>query len=1148
MGMQTTLTDELGSVFGYTYTERGELATRTLKNWTGSPVNPQTATEIVLESLSYDSAGRLAALMDAMGRKTSYTYYGDDLLSKVIGDDVKLNGSTTTKDVELESLTYDAAGNITQHVTGGRTTTIDYVYDAADRLSSETLDPADLARKTAYTYDANDNVITTRRSRSGTSRVEASEFAYNKENELVRHTINNDDHGLTRTWTVDDRGLILDEVDPRGNVDGADQAAFATSYRYDRMGRLVESKDPSVRVDKAGSSQQARPTMRIGYDNGGQQTHVVDPEGRLATSTFDRMGQRTSLTAMPYTPPGGTTVTPKMAYEYDAAGRVIKITDPRGQSTTIEYDALDNPVRITDPPAAQGQPAGRWVAEFDLLGEQLAAIDPTGARMTATYDDLGRQITRTAVERRPVSAAYTTDLRYNDAGELTKVILPGNRTTSYTVNAAGEITAVTDPMNDTSTYSYDLAGRPEKATNPLGNAMVGAYDLAGRLTSVKSLNRSGVTERSVSMGYDAADNLTRFTSGEGHVTRRAYDAANLLTELVEPVSGTESITTGYGHDATGAPTRLTDGRGNTTWTSYNTLGLIETLVEPATTAHPAPTDRTWTHVYDVAGNETALIQPGGVRLDRQYDALNRVTKVAGSGAGIVADDKTYGYDLADRTTTVGDQILEYNDRGLLTKVATPSGTSATFAYDAVGNPSQRVDLTGTTSFTWYNDDQLRSVTDPVSGRVNTYDYDEADRLTTITSTNPVNTQTYTYDALDRPITHTLQKSGGTQLAKITYGWDKDDNLTSKTTAGTAGAGTNTYGYDHAGRLTAWTGPDGTATSYTWDASGNRTKAGNKTYTYDERNRLISGDGSDYTYTPRGTLATQTKNGVIRNLAFDAFDRLINDGDAHYTYDAFDRVATRQGGGGEQRFAYAGLDNDIIAITDQTGVVQSRYGRDPFGGLLSIAEPGSTPLGALTDMHGDLIGTFSGTALNSTTTYDPFGEVTAQTGTRSALGYQGEYTDPETSKVNMHSRWYQPGTAAFASRDTWTLSPFPSIQANRYAYGNGSPLSYIDPSGHIPEKDGGVTSTIGRTNSGMVLPGRTSINPRASAIATVSTAVSTATATAIYVSSARSKKKNGATSPSGGVKKSPSGSKTQTRYGDDHRDPKPTRKTVKKKKR
>src|SRR6185436_8162817 len=58
-----------------------------------------------------------------------------------------------------------------------------------------------------------------------------------------------------------------------------------------------------------------------------------------------------------------------------------------------------------------------------------------------------------------------------------------------------------------------------------------------------------------------------------------------------------------------------------------------------------------------------------------------------------------------------------------------------------------------------------------------------------------------------------------------------------------------------------------------------------------------------------------------------------------------------------------------------------------------------------------------------------------------------YTDPELGLVNAEARWYDPSMAAFVSRDTWTLAPLPLPQANRYLYGNGSPLSLSDLDGH-----------------------------------------------------------------------------------------------------
>ncbi|MFD0883228.1 LamG-like jellyroll fold domain-containing protein [Streptosporangium algeriense] len=1062
VGARVSATDPMGTVTTFGYTDRGELATKTLKNWTGSPVSPQAPQDKVLESYTYDPAGRLGAKVDAMGRKTSYTYFTDNRLSQVTADDVRLNGSTTPVDVVLENNTYDAAGNLTKQVTGGGKTTVESVYDAAGRLTSTTLDPASLKRKTAFTYDATGNVTNETFTGAGTTRTESTDYAYNTLNQVTRQTVDNGTDDLVTTSTYDDRGLLTSRTDPRGNASGATAADFTTTMRYDIAGQLVETKAPQVTIEKNGAAAvNGRPTTTLGYNTAGEITHSVDAEGRTITSAFDKAGRLTSTTSPSYTPPGGSALTPTACFVYDAAGRRIQATDPRGYVTKTDYDALGRPVRRTDP--GPSGPGGAWVSEYDLLGEQLATVDPTGARAEATYDDLGRKITQTQIERVPTTASYTTTLTYDTAGNLTKSVAPGNKTTTFTVNAAGEVTASSDPLSHSTTFAYDLQGRQTKVTDSLGNATEAVYDLAGRKTATKDLDSTGATVRTVSAGYDPAGNATSTTSGEGHVTTRAFDALNRVTSLVEPVTATKTITTTFGYDAAGARTRLTDGRGNATWTTYNTLGLAESVIEPSTTAHPGAADRTWTTVYDANGNAVSTLQPGGVRIDRTFDPLNQVTKQAGSGASVTTPDRDAAYDQAGRVTTIGDYTLEYNDRGLLTKVSKAGNQVATYAYDNLGNPTQRVDPTGTATFTWDNANRLATASDPVTGRTWTYGYDNADRLTSQTSAGTVNSQTYTYDAIDRLATHTLKNSGGTQLAKITYGWDKDDNLTGKTTAGTAGAGANTYTYDRSGRLTSWTAPGGAVTDYEWDDAGNRTKAGTTTYTYDERNRLTSGDGTDYTYTPRGTTATETKAGVTRNLTFDAFDRLITDGDVTYGYDALGRVTSRSKGTDQQRYVYSGLTNDIAAVTDSIGAVQAKYGRDPFGGLLGLQEGGTPAAGAMTDLHGDLVGTFSGTALTDSTAYDPFGQVIQHAGTQRSLGYQGEYTDPDTGKVNMHARWYQPGTGAFASRDTATLNPNPSVQANRYLYGNAGPLTGTDPTGHKTTIQTGVST--GNRNSG-----------------------------------------------------------------------------------
>ncbi|SHN47696.1 RHS repeat-associated core domain-containing protein [Cryptosporangium aurantiacum] len=52
---------------------------------------------------------------------------------------------------------------------------------------------------------------------------------------------------------------------------------------------------------------------------------------------------------------------------------------------------------------------------------------------------------------------------------------------------------------------------------------------------------------------------------------------------------------------------------------------------------------------------------------------------------------------------------------------------------------------------------------------------------------------------------------------------------------------------------------------------------------------------------------------------------------------------------------------------------------------------------------------------------------------------------------MHARWYTPATGGFNSRDTMTVPADPSVQGNRYTYGNADPLNNTDPR-HLSVKE------------------------------------------------------------------------------------------------
>ncbi|MDP4512070.1 RHS repeat-associated core domain-containing protein [Nonomuraea turcica] len=1048
-GQKISSTDPRGATLAYTYTSRGELATTVLKGWTGSPLDPQPATDVVMESIAYDPAGRIASKTDAMGRTTAYTYYADDLPFEATAKGAKLNGSATGRDVVLDSRVYDAAAQLTRQTTNGGTLRVDAAYDAAGRVSSQVVDPETLARKVSFGYDANDNVTKVTRTAAGTSRSEVSEFEYDVLDQPIRQTIHNDGADLVTTLTVDDRGLVTGMTDPRGNAAGADPADFTTSVTYSTAGLPVRLQMPAVQVERnGGAAVTERPTSKLGYNTFGERTHQVDPEGRTTTAAYDRAGRVTTQTLPAYTPPGGQPITPTTTAEYDAAGQLVKATSVRGQVTTAAYDILGRKVKVTDPPAG-GAAAGTWTFGYDLLGESSWTVDPTGARSEATYDDLGRQITLSTIERKPTPGVYVTKLDYDDAGRVVKTTRPTGDASTRAYDATGALTKQTDALGNATTFGYDLAGRPTTTTNALGLTSTALYDLAGRKNETQEQDATGKVLRTVKAGYDLAGNPISSTSGEGHTVTRAYDAANRMTSLVEPVSASEQITSTFGYDAAGAQTRTTNGRGNSTYTTYNSLGLVETVIEPATAQHPDLKDRTWTVAYDAAGNPAVSLAPGGVRVERNFDELNRLVKQTGSGAEADTEAKTFGYDPVGRMITANDLTFTLNDRGQLLKSSSAvAGDLNVYAYDANNRVVQRTDGTGTSTFTWDDADRLTQSVDPVSGTTIDYTYDKAARLTGMAYGAGGARRAYGYDDLNRLTKDTLTTSAAGPIASIEYGYDLDDNMTSKTTAGTAGAGKNTYTYDWANRLTSWTAPDGARTDYGWDAAGNRVKAGDKTYTYDGRDRLTAGDGRTYTYTARGTLAEEG-NGMVRLTKSDAFDRLVSDDGVQYDYDALDRVETRTQGGKTQRMTYDGTTNNLVAVTDTaTGVKTAMFGRDALGRTLGLSDGAGAQL-AFCDLRGDLIGAFTatGTSLIDSVAYNPFGEVVTRTGAAHSLGYQGAYTDPSTGKVNMAARWYQPTTGSFISRDTLTQSADPSVQLNRYTYANDNPLTNVDPDGH-----------------------------------------------------------------------------------------------------
>jgi RHS repeat-associated protein len=837
---------------------------------------------------------------------------------------------------------------------------------------------------------------------------------------------------LTTTYTVDTAGLTRSVTDPNGNT---------TNYDYDEAGQVSLTTDPAVPAETGGGTPvMTHPTTYTGYNTFGEAVEDKDALGNVITTGYDAEGRVVQVTEPSYTPPGSTTpITPVSTRSYTPTGDLASETDPLGHTTSYTYDQFGRVASVTNPNN------GVTTDTHDLVGDVLSTTDPTGAVGTSTYDYLGRRLTETAVVRQD-STNDTTSYTYGTDGRLQKLTTPAGVTTSYTYNPAGEALTTTDGANNTVHYAYNGAGQLTTTTAPDNTRIITTYDLGGRPTGVTSYDANNAVLTTANSIYDGDGQVTGTTDPRGTTTTYTYDAVGQPTSEVQPISATDAITTTFGYDAAGNRTRYTDGRGNPFITTYNAWNLPESTIEPATTAYPdVAANGTFKTSYDAAGNVVTRTSPGGASTSYTYDALDQLTAQHGAGADAPTTDRSFGYDpaghLTSATTGSVSDTFTYDDRGLL-RSATGSSGSAAFAYTPDGSLASRVDAAGTTAYTYDSADRLATLTNTGANVSIGYHYNTLSQPDVLTYNTTGDTRTFSYDTLHRVTGDELRTSNGTSVAKISYGWDANSNETSKTTTGFTGAAANTYTYDLANRLTSWNNGT-TTTGYAYDKSGNRTQAGSDAFTYDQRDQLLTSENgaTSYTYTPRGTLSTQTGASGTLTTTTDAFGQVATQGvtgggTRSYTYDPLGRVLL-------PGFAYTGPGNTLA--TDGAAT----YTRDDNGALVGVAA-GSNQTLAWTDLHTDQVAQFTPTAttVSGSTTYDPLGRTIATAGMAGNLGYQSEYTDPQTQRANMAARWYNTATGQFDTRDTAANNPIPnSANANPFAYGNDNPLTVTDPTGH-----------------------------------------------------------------------------------------------------
>lgn len=837
-------------------------------------------------SFSYDqTTGRLLSMADNAGRSWSYSYLAPDsnnsrtlstvtmptgmtwrynygtgaYLSTTNGNSYSPLNETTTSNRKITSIVYPTGGSVafrygywadTQRVN------IDLQKSGGERIIQKTLSTGEAwsysyARGSAGQYDT--TIIS---GPEGTTVHRYMGMDYSKSVDGDPNVYHNN------AWRL---GRLMQKTDPLGNTE---------TYVW----QARELYNRSIAVTELG-------TVRD------QKLWLADLQQRTVTRD------------------GATYVTTFSNFDaYGNPGTVVESGPNGGNRTTTNTYLNDMTKWIIGRPKDQVSEAGSVIRTFDANGN-LESESLDGVLTSFTYDGQGNIATKNFP--RDLLHAYSNYKRGTPQSESQ----PEGVFLTRIVDDAGNVVSSTNGEGKTTTYTFDGLNRMKSITPPSGNATSFAYTPNSKIATRGSLVET--------TQYDAFGRANLLSLG-GVVTTFGFDAFGRKTFESNPGA---SIGTTYEYDALGRKKKVTNSDGSFRSYQFGPGTTVETdeRGNSNTFAYRSYGDPTARHLVSISTPQSesnisigrnakdlvTSITQNGITRSYGYNENYYLTSVSNPETGMTvygrdaagnmitrsvgsSGTSTYVYDGQNRlksTTYPGATPAATFEYTKINKMAsaTAGGSTRQFTYDANGNLSSETQSIDGSNFSvgyGYNgNDQLASLTYPVSGRVVNYSPDVLGRPTQVSGyvnsitywpsgqlmqVNYANGTTSSYGQSTRlwPSNFAVQRAGS-QYLNSQYQYDGSGNLTSITDS-VDSALNRGLGYDVLHRLITANGPWGSG-AITYDETGNLTS------------QVFGGHGLYYQYDYSNKLSSTT--GVkAANYSYDSYGNMTSDGTNTFVYD------------------------------------------------------------------------------------------------------------------------------------------------------------------------------------------------------------------------------------------------------------------------
>ncbi|WP_434676011.1 RHS repeat-associated core domain-containing protein [Pseudomonas sp. D3-10] len=578
--------------------------------------------------------------------------------------------------------------------------------------------------------------------------------------------------GSQDVYVHDDHARLVRQVDPAG---GEHLKA------YDEQGRLIAEQDPLGAVTE------------YRYDEVGRLVALIPPEGE-PTSYEYRNGFLHARTR-------GKAV---WTYWRNAQGDIIEVVDPARQSTWYHYDDQGQLNTISYPDGG----AHHFVR--NPLGQLTEEILPDDGQRVFSYDALGRLLTRQD-ERGAV-----THYQWDAVGRLLQTTLPTGATRAWSYNAYGKVTAERDELGRITRYEYaDDLHLVSRRLNPDGSELKYRYDSA-RLLLTEIENESG---EKYQLDYTPNGLIRQETGFDGQRTGYAYDLNGHLLEKTEfGADGSQRITA-YQRDTAGRLLRKTLPDGATVEYGYDALGRLISVE-----------DGHWPLAYEYDNQDRLVAEhQGWASLHYRYDNVGRLVHCR------LPDRSTLDYRHLRGGALIaidlnGTCLTEHRFKGGRERQRQQGQLLSDYSYDEQGRlKAQTVWQSQQKQLFWRDysysaNGNLAALSDTRNRRG--YQYDALDRLVRIDYAHSQPPEHFSHDPAgnvlfnDRPGPTTLKGNRLLMEGDRHYDYDAYGNLV-RERRGHAQCLVTQYRYDSQHRLIGVTTPDGSETSYRYDAFGRR---------------------------------------------------------------------------------------------------------------------------------------------------------------------------------------------------------------------------------------------------------------------------------------------------------------------------------------